>query len=325
MDLRDKITDELLKRFPIEKEKQDPEHSAYYKNYEDNLFLSRIGDAARAAYENGPGGELKKMVSIGSSSAMTFNLLGDGAVDIPRDCKVGNKKCCGVIPAGTYAVEYEKQFFTLRTSRNSPANLDAFLHCEATGTAVFCEMKFLEWLGEQENSKLSMSYLDKDKWFEGSERAFSVFQKLINETRKTEGENIISRFDVYDAWQMLKHTLAIYNHTSAATGDAVNKFDIKSVAGQYKKIFLLNVVNELPEEWIAEAETRDGYMKRLHRERAQADEFISVMMNPGNGLPGLFEDDCKAQLCIAYISAKEFSGIFDISAERREYLKRYFD
>lgn len=358
MGLRDKVTKELLERFPIEKSKQyhNSKYSFYYEDYKDNLFCA-LGDDALSAYENGSGGETKetpkkkngvvwteppKMASIVSSSAMTFNLLGNEAIVIPHDYTVpgADQSIPHVIPAGTYTVQYEKQFFTVNKGSN-PANLDAFLYCKAANTAIFCEMKTLEWLGKP--GTLKDAYLDESAYFteahkqsDCGEKAFSVFQKLIDQmtasrrldSKKKDHDVLVSVFDVYDAWQMLKHTLAIYNYTSAVTKASVNNFkkgDIQSIAGLFNNIFLLNVVNEIPEEWIADTETRTKYIKRLEKERAQAHEFISIMMDQKNGLPGLFENNCNADFQMAYMSAKEFSEIFAMSETKRKYLKRYFD
>ena len=77
---------------PIPAEKvHSPAYPFYYKDYADNLYM-RMGHQALQAYEEGSGGETKpytwkgsgktvtcppKMASIASSSAMTFNLLGE--------------------------------------------------------------------------------------------------------------------------------------------------------------------------------------------------------------------------------------------------------
>lgn len=339
MGLRDKVTKELLERFPIEKSKQyhNSKYSFYYEDYKDNLFCA-LGDDALSAYENGSGGETKetpkkkngvvwteppKMASIVSSSAMTFNLLGNEAIVIPHDYTVSgvDQSIPHVIPAGTYTVQYEKQFFTVNKGGN-PANLDAFLYCKDANTEIFCEMKMLEWLGNP--GTLTDTYLDENAYF--TEKTFPIFKNLIDrmtasrrpDPRKKDHDVLVSLFDVYDAWQMLKHTLAIYNYTSASTEEDVNNF-------RKRNIFLLNVVNEMSDEWITDAETRTKYIERLEKERAQAHEFISIMMDQKNGLPGLFENNCNADFQMAYISAKEFSEIFAMSGTKRKYLKRYFD
>ena len=88
---------------------------------------------------------------------------------------------------------------------------------------------------------------------------------------------------------------------------------------------LQGMVNEIPDEWITDEETKAEYSVRLADERNQAHQFISVMMNHANGLRRLFDNNCNAGLCIAYITAKEFSEMIAMSKERKEYLKRYFN
>ena len=86
MALRDKVT-AAMQQVPKEKV-YSSDYPFYYKDYRDNLFCP-MGEQAYNAYQQGSGSELlpelkngkecpPKMASIASSSAMTFNLLGDG-------------------------------------------------------------------------------------------------------------------------------------------------------------------------------------------------------------------------------------------------------
>ena len=60
MGLRENITTEILKQFPIPEDKVDKsvKDNSYYKNYADNLFCG-LGDAAKSAYDEGNGAETK--------------------------------------------------------------------------------------------------------------------------------------------------------------------------------------------------------------------------------------------------------------------------
>ena len=91
----------------------------YLKRLEDNLVMP-MSKQHVAEYGRGSGSELDgKMKALRSSSAMTFNLLGNGPVHLNGEYD---------LPAGTYAVEFEHQLPTL--ARNPrPANLDAKLEC----------------------------------------------------------------------------------------------------------------------------------------------------------------------------------------------------
>ena len=324
----------MLEYAPIPEEKKDAERQFYYKRYEDNLFCS-MDKEVFLAYNNGSGAETRptvkkvgkkevivpaKMASIVSSSAMTFNLLGNGTTTISTSA---------ILPAGTYQVQYEKQMHTVNKGSN-PANLDAFLSNEDKKVAIFCEMKMLEWFGTP--SYLKDAYLNKDYYFKADYRnigcpvdAYEVFYKVIKQLRTSLGKSgYCSIFKRYDAWQMLKHLLAIYNYTSFATKNAVNSFgNIPSMAGKYNQIVLANVVNEFPMECIQDRRVRVEYAKALQTERDEAEVFIDVIKN--SEISRLFDNNCNAGIEVKYISAKQFADSLDMSQDKREYLKRYFE
>ena len=333
MSLREKITEAMLEYAPIPEEKKDAERQFYYKRYEDNLFC-RMDREVFLAYVNGSGAETRpivkkvgekevivpaKMASITSSSAMTFNLLGNDMATISTS---------DILPSGIYKVQYEKQMYTINKGSN-PANLDTFLSNEDKKVAIFCEMKMLEWLGTP--SYLKDAYLNKDYYFKADYRnigcpvdAYEVFYKVIKQLRTSLGKSgYCSIFKRYDAWQMLKHLLAIYNYTSFATKNAVNSFgNIPSMAGKYNQIVLANVVNEFPVERIHNQQVREEYIKALQEERDEAEMFIDVIKN--SDIPRLFDNNCNVGIEVKYISAKQFADSLDMSQDKREYLKRYF-
>lgn len=325
MTLRDKVTNQILKNHPIPHELRNPKYAFYYKDYADNLYCP-MGKEAERAYARGKGAETKpqtvtrngmtyttpaKMASIVSSSAMTFNLLGNDYIDIPND---------GVLPYGVYDIEYEKQMHTIACG-NSPAHLDAFLSDEAHKTAIFCEMKTLEWLGEP--SSISRTYFTEKYYFKADETAVNfskdAFEFFVRWANVIEQE----AFKRYDAWQMFKHLLAIYNYTSFVTKDAVNEFDRnRSMAGKYNNIILANVVNEFPAELIEDEETQVEYEKALNEERIEAQIFRDTMKHCE--IPWVFDNNCNSGVRIEYISAKDFANSLDMSDDKREYLKRYY-
>ena len=335
MSLREKVTEAMFQHSPIPQDKADSKRKFYYARYEDNLFCD-LGEQAYEAYANGSGGETRpiekyvrgkkvlspaKMASIASSSAMTFNLLGNEPLTVSKD---------EILPNGVYNVQYEKQMYTVRKGSN-PANLDAFLNNESDNTAIFCEMKMLEWLGNP--SCLKEAYLNKDYYFAADYSnighpidAYNTFKevidKLIDRNRVTSsGYNSI--FKRYDVWQMVKHLLSIYNYTSFATQNAVNKFSsIPSMAGQYDRIILANVVNEFPAEYVEDLRAREAYMTAMQEERNEAQHFIDVVMN--SEIPHLFDNNCNSGIEVRYISAKDFAKTFEMPEDKRNYLKRYF-
>ena len=135
-----------------------------------------------------------------------------------------------------------------------------------------------------------------------------------------------SKYAVYDAWQMIKHTLAIYNQTSFSVKNHLEKSkNVDSIAGSYENIILLNVVNDIPDSWICDQKTRNEYSARKVKEQNEAKDFIVTMTDPKNKLIDLFKNDCKAEFQMAYVSAKEFADIIGVTGARREFLRdRYF-
>jgi len=325
MALRDNVTEAMLEYFPIPGDKQYPGRPFYFKDYTDNLFCS-MDKKAEQAYLAGDGDELlpqkrifgnwevicpPKMGSVASSSAMTFNLLGNDPAVIPED---------RFLPAGVYDVQYEKKMYTI-CAGDHPANLDAFLSNEADKTAIFCEMKMLEWL--EPSKKLKDTYRKRRYYFTSDETAvnfpidaFEVFQSVIDEV-------IAAGFVRYDAWQMLWHLLAIYNYTSYTTQKAVNEFsEYHSMAGKYNRIVLANVANEFPPERIRDEKKREEYIAALHKEQSEARHFMHIIRN--SEIPHLFDNNCNAGIYVQYLSAKDFADCLDMPQAKKDYLKRYF-
>lgn len=317
--MRTKLT-EIVKQTlcPIPADKQDPNYSFYFKHYQDNLFYPMAPQHV-SEYGEGNGGELEpngtrpaKMASIVSSSAMTFNLLGNHQVKI-----VDNP----FFKPGTYQIAYEKKLPTLN-KRSNPANLDAFLYNEEAGEAIFCEMKMMEWLSPP--GVLKAAYRNEINYFHKD--AFVVFANIIEKLKPGEKENgdYEAAFSRYDAWQMLKHTMAIYNATSERTKDGIEgRMPGSSVAGRFKNITLLNVVFEMDDALIEQEKLKQAYKQALAEEHAQKDWFSQVVMDPANGLENLFQTNCDAKFEIRYMSAAQFIECLDKSEEELNELRRY--
>lgn len=317
--MRNKLTQIIKDKLNlIPEEIQDPSYPFYYLDYKDNL-IRKMAHHHKCEYCRGSGGELEgkgrtptKMASLVSSSAMTFNLLGNDSVIV----KDGH----GFAP-GKYRIAYEKQMYTLNGGGN-PANLDAFLYNEEAGEAIFCEMKMLEWLSSP--GVLKAAYRDENRYFHKD--AFTVFEKLIEKLKASENEkgDYEAAFSRYDAWQMLKHTMAIYNATSGKTKDGIERrMPGSSMAGKFKKITLLNVVFEMDDALIEQEELKYDYKQALGEEHDQKDRFIKVMMDPAHGLVNLFQTDCNAVFEIRYMSAARFIECLDKSEEELYELRRY--
>ena len=189
----------------VGKSKQAP---FYFRNRKDNL-IGFPDDEHKVQICQGSGREWDKDIfALRSSCALAFNLFGNGPV----------RFCSGSLPiSGTFSVQYEKQLPTLRPIENksrTPANLDVYLESLSGGnTIVFFEIKKLEWLTN--NSRpLSARYL-KQKSYKATvnQNAISAFVKLFSDISIRENRNC--RFKRYDAFQMSKHLLGIYNHLEA--------------------------------------------------------------------------------------------------------------
>ena len=320
MALRDEVISAMCKSGSVG-ETFDEKHPFHHKNYEDNLYCPLSGNALEA-YQEGSGNETKaywrngklcppKMASVASSSAMTFNLLGKDPVTVPTGKG---------LPGGTYEVQYEKQMYTLKTAK-IPANLDAFLSNEADKTAIFCEMKMLEWLNQP--GVLRSSYQEENAWFATDNDAVSCSVNAYKVFAELRGKIAAEGLKRYDVWQMFKHLLAIYNYTSFTTQKAVDGFrGTYSMAGKYDRIILVNVVNEFPPERIVDAATQAEYMAALQEEQNEADCFVDMIRN--SELPRLFDNNCSAGMEVKYMSAKDFAACLDMSQAKRDYLKRYF-
>lgn len=190
MNIREKISEIILRDLhPIPDEKRDPARKFYYRCYKDNLIYP-MAPKHFSEYDAADGKEMKskgitpaKMASLTSSSAMTFNILGNNTAVM----KPGQSFAQGV-----YDISYEKQMYTLNKGSN-PANLDAFLSNRDAGEAVFCEMKMLEWLST--TNALKEAYYNREYYFD--KKAFdSVFSKIVEALRKSDILNAVNQFGV---------------------------------------------------------------------------------------------------------------------------------
>ena len=261
-------------------------------NREKNLY-QKMSDKTFAEYSSGGGGELKdgKMNMIRSSSAMIYNLLGNGDVVFSKDYYFGEDSD-SYIPKGLYKKEFEKRYKTVKVKgKQVEANLDAWLYnddCE-----IFIEAKCLEWIQNSSEKELAKSYVkDTTKYF------YPELAELFRET----GENI--SFSQYDSCQMFRHTLAIYNY-------------LKDKNVKNKKIYLVNVVWE-PE--ITEF-SQDDYKERLELEHQEFDEFHDDKMAE---IIQKISEDTKNKFDIIYMSVKNFYSIVLYTDEKqKKFVQRY--
>ncbi|MGN0077198.1 MAG: hypothetical protein ACI36V_00235 [Coriobacteriales bacterium] len=181
-----------------------PPNPYYLEEVSQNLVCGMAEEHERQ-YGAGLGGELEgKMRALRSSSAMTFNLLGN------RGCEVLKGNPLGLGP-GAYTVAYEAQLATLKPSvSRRKANLDALLMREGGGTAIACEMKMMEWLqvpsrDAESGRALKATYLSAGSYDCADAADALVLERTAAELcRAFEGSR-------YDAAQMFRHAVALLN------------------------------------------------------------------------------------------------------------------
>ena len=278
----------------------------YLEKLDDNLYHP-MDETALAAYAKGSGSEMDsgKMQALRSSSALTYNLFWDQMAELTNP---GNS-CLG---AGTYKVEFEKQFHTLKRSVvGNPANLDAFLVCGKTNEAVACEMKMMEWIFNRPG-ELKAKYLDEKNYIdeEAGEAFVSAAKELIRtedyedlETEKASYPSITTR---YDAFQMLKHAVACY---TAIVAEEPRKIE---------KLTLVNCAWTLSDPALLSEKSRERY---LREERIELEEFeiFKAAMEP---LKALFKTK-GVDFDIKFFKFSEFLALFEKTEEEIEYLGRY--
>lgn len=177
-------------------EQSGPDKSArqfYVRNLRDN-FVRSMDSCHEEQYRRGSGRELDdKMRALRSSSAMTFNLIGN------KYCVIDENDLG--LPHGRYSVEYEHQAPTLKASGGTPANIDAWLESDcAGGVVIACELKMMEWL-------TSNPSLFKDKYLDPANYRHGVGDMFAGLAEKLK----LERFLRYDWAQMFKHTVALMN------------------------------------------------------------------------------------------------------------------
>ena len=302
----------------------------YYADYQSNLF-GDMSDEHKNQYGRGAGEELSdkdetpaKMKSVFSSSAMTFNLLGNAEIRV----KDGN----AYFTPGTYKIEYEKKLLTVKKG-NVPAHLDAFLLNGAD--AIFCEMKMTEWLRDEPNPLKLAYFEDRHYYFDTADGtdALAAFKTLRNSLCANMQEYRVSkskdgseydphRFAHYDAWQMYKHILGIYNMSSAAARGEVAKREKDDVRllPPLKTARLVNVIFAPPVTAFSDENVRKEYHELQEKEHEEFAIFKRCVEE--SGLAAVFKKDCGFDFSLELLTTAQFMDCFDLGS-RADYLQRY--
>lgn len=268
----------------------------YLSNLDDNLFQPMTKEHLMQ-YSDGSGNELnQKMRALHSSSAMTVNLLGNHSIVFKEN---------PIVSEGTYSIEYEKRLRTLNIS-GQPANLDAQLLCPEEETAIFCEMKMTEWLNSSPG-KLKNAYLEQENYFypESFAPFNRVFQSLID-SRAANGSDNKSIYKRYDAFQMIKHMLGIYNEMCNGEHN------------EFNKIRLINCVWKIEDCLNLGERASDIYMKLYSKFISEFEDFKKKIQP----IILLFSEK-NIDFDIIFMSFDEFLNIVKKSDQELAYLERY--
>ena len=265
----------------------------YVAHLEDNL-IEPMAECHRLEYAQGVGVELgEKMQALRSSSAMTFNLLGN------RDVTISDP---ALAPPGHYAIRYEYQLPTLRGNPNK-ANLDARLAMHDGSTVVYCEMKMAEWmLGWMK--MLRVSYLDPDRYLIPKEDArvfIDFFSSLVTGEPNRKGSRK-TRFHRFDALQMAKHLLAIY---SSLEDEGASSIKLVNCVWEVRDTSFLAPYEKKYEMWLA-------------TERYEFMEFVSA----ARPVLDLFEKR-GCDFSIDYLPVDRFLACLEKTDEQKAKLARY--
>lgn len=261
----------------------------YVRRLEDNL-VQPMGERHVREYGAGAGAELDdKMRALRSSSAMTFNLLGNDHAVMRAD--EGRER---------FRLFYEVRLDT--RSGGMPAHLDAVL--VGRERIIACEMKMLEWLLGRPGT-LKPAYRAAGTYRSGE--AADAFLRLAGELFDAAGTVLRPR---YDAAQMFKHALGLYNACVDGTWKA------------QRRVELLNVVWTIGAEALSVlgADSRGRYENALAEERDGA-SFFSHAAN--RALSPLF-DELGVSFDVSCVPVADFLARLDLDdGLRRTFETRY--
>lgn len=279
---------------PYERENAETAMSArqfYTRELADNL-IRPMKEQHRNEFAQGSGEELKdKMRALRSSSAMTFNVLGNETFTV-RERHLSQEHA--FLP-GSYRVAYEYQLPTLR--RGAPANLDALL--TDGDRAIACEMKFLEWVfGAPKPFRDAYHRREAYRHDEAAGTFMPVAKQL--EARG---------FARYDYAQMFKHTLALYNACAEGGLPDVTTLTLLNVVWEPPRHSAILTGDDL--DWLAEASAQ---------ERREFEWFAEEMQPVGELLERL-----GVYFTVAYMPVSQLIALGKYPIEEQGKLRRYIE
>lgn len=261
----------------------------YLKDFNKN-FYEDMSAETKKSYEKGRGSELKgakpKIAALRSSSAMTYNIFGNYKDFSFEGFRYTNKYF---------------EFNDLPTLINSPApaNMDVFL--ESSSKLLFFEMKMCEWLFNSPSREISLSYLNPDNY--SNPEVAEVFKEALEKLSKAELHN-------YDALQMFKHSLGIFNYVSNRSGINI------------KEVELINCIWDFDDVETLSKKSKGKYFKAKENEEKGFNNFHSCM----DPVIKLLKIKLDINFRIRKISVSELISKLEISSETEEhknFLSRY--
>lgn len=225
------------------------EQPYYFVDYQNNL-VDKMSPKVCDAFAKGSGNELHgKMAAVYSSSAMTFNIFGNGSVQVTKNTWGWS--------VGKYNLQYERQMPVLK--RGGKANIDVQL----TGDKeiIFFEMKMLEWLFYKP-SKLARAYLHTEERYYNGEM-FPVVKNLIKGIMTKSSSNVKNyscKYSQFDAFQILKHIIGIYNSVVKNKDKFTKTKKITLVVGKWT--VPVSVVGDMSDDLQDEYKKADDKMNR---------------------------------------------------------------
>lgn len=249
-------------------------------------------------YKDAQGGELNKnrwglvpMAALRSSAALTYNIFGDDSC-----CHINENRwhlCLGL-----YRLKYEWQSETIN---GHMANLDAHLYQD--NCHLFVEMKMLEPLTRLHPFKSYQQYQESDcpKEFK------KAFDKFMEEPPLH-----------FDAFQMLKHLLAIYNHFKKTKYNGRQKVVLLNCHWEPSNTYINDHIYS--KRTISLEETYKEFQNTAQNTvQSTAYRFIAMLDGDIN-FKSLF-DDINVDLELATCDHHELIKI--VGKENDNYLKRY--
>lgn len=301
--MADKIPEFEKEILTIIKNKFDPAHSfaycsndpnnkfSYYLKEMDKHLYEPMDDISKKAYDDGKGSELKgknpKICALRSSSALTYNIFGNY-----NSFEFENNKY--------YEKLFEFKDLPTLINSNAPANMDVFL--KGDNKLIFFEMKMCEWLLNTSSREISISYLKPENYSDSklADCAINCIKNMAN----TELYN-------YDALQMFKHTLGIYNYLQ-------NKKNSTP-----KEVELINCIWSFKNDSGLSPKSKKRYEDAVEDEKKGFEKFLSCMKQ----FIDLFTDTLHINLKIRMIFFEDLYKKLKIeneTSEHKDFLSRYY-